>query len=262
MKSVNLIPPEERGGVTSPTRTGPVPYVIVAILAAAVLGVTGVALAKKSVADKESEVAVLKQEEQEAMARAEALRPFAEFRAMQEARTATVTSLAQSRFDWERILRELSMVLPSDVWLVNLTGTVSPAVQVENAAAIPTRGTVEGPALELIGCAAGHDDVAELVAALEDIDGVTRVGIESSELPDLSNDAADTGGGEEETTDECRTRDFITKFSLVAAFDAVPVPAAATPQIPAPALGGQPATSETPPQVPEAQAAASAVTGG
>ena len=30
---------------------------------------------------------------------------------------ATVTSLADSRFDWERVMRELSLVLPADVWL-------------------------------------------------------------------------------------------------------------------------------------------------
>ena len=58
----------------------------------------------------------------------------------------------------------------------------------------------------------------------------------SSVLPDPGSVTAgsQTGGGEE----ECRTREFISKFEIVLAFDAVPVPAAATappPSVPAPA---------------------------
>ena len=43
------------------------------------------------------------------------------------------TSLAQSRFDWERVLRELAIVIPEDVWLTNLTATVSPEVQLDDS---------------------------------------------------------------------------------------------------------------------------------
>ena len=31
---------------------------------------------------------------------------------MSEQRVATVTSLADSRFDWERVMRELALILP------------------------------------------------------------------------------------------------------------------------------------------------------
>ena len=46
-------------------------------------------------------------------------------------RTETVDSLAQSRFDWERVMRELALVIPEDVWLESLTGTVAPGVTVD-----------------------------------------------------------------------------------------------------------------------------------
>lgn len=263
MRAVDLMPPEERGSRSRggvETRTGAVPYVLVAVLAAIALGMTGLALAKKSVNDKQSEVVKLEQEEQAAVAKAEALRPFAEFRALQEARTATVASLAQSRFDWERVLRELSLVLPPDAWFVSVTGTVSPETQVEGGGAIASRTEIAGPALEIVGCATGQDAVAELMTALEDIDGVTRVGISSSELPEDSGSSTDAAG------DDCRTEDFIVRYEIVVAFDEIPVPEVGTaPAVPGadPALAGNSAVAAaTSPQVAEAQAAGTAVTGG
>ena len=50
-----------------------------------------------------------------------------------------MTSLADSRFDWERVMRELSLILPDDVWLTNLTGKASPAVQIDGEANIALR---------------------------------------------------------------------------------------------------------------------------
>ena len=82
------------------------------------------------------------------------------------------------------------------------------------------RGAVPGPALELSGCASGQEAVAEFVTALEDIDGVTRVGLDSSELASKKGEAGSGGGG----GGDCRTRDFIAQFDLVVAFDAAPVP--------------------------------------
>ncbi len=58
---------------------------------------------------------------------------------MRDARVETVTSLAQSRFDWERVMRELSLVLPGTVWLTNVTGTVAPTVTVPNGASVSLR---------------------------------------------------------------------------------------------------------------------------
>ena len=222
MRPVNLIPPEKRRGDRAPSRTGALPYVIVGALAVALVLVTFMTLTGKQVSDREAEVASLRAEEEAATARADALRPYAEFASLAEARDATVTSLAQSRFDWERVLRELARVLPDDVWLTDATGTVNPSVQIQGATVVEGRDTVAGPALELVGCGANQRAVAGFLAALRDIDGVTRVGIASSERS--AGDASlDSGSGG--TTSDCRTRPAIAKFEVVVAFDAVPVPA-------------------------------------
>jgi len=89
------------------------------------------------------------------------------------------------------------------------------------------RAAAPGPALELSGCASGQKAVASFVTALNDIDGVTRVGVESSELPNKESGAGVSAGGDASgsgASDDCRTREFIAKFEIVVAFDAAPVP--------------------------------------
>lgn len=237
MRPVNLLPPEDRkrAGASAPTgRGGAFSYLLVGVLALAVLAVAALTLTGKSIGDKEAEVARLEQREAELTARAASLASFSNFQSIKEARVLTVAALAESRFDWERVMRELALILPERAWLVNLTGTVAPEVSVTNGASISARAEVPGPALELVGCARSQRDVAKFIAALEDIDGVTRVTATEGKKP--ATQVGPTAGGSDQVTDDCRTRDFISRFQIVAAFDAVAVPEGAVP--PAPPAGG------------------------
>jgi Tfp pilus assembly protein PilN len=225
MRPVNLIPPEERRGDQAPLRTGPLPYIVLGALVALLVGVTAIVLVNNQIAEGKSEVAKLESEDAAASAKAQRLVHFTQFRDMSEQRVATVQSLADSRFDWERVMRELALVLPHDVWLVGLTATAAPGVSVTGGgggSASTMRGAIPGPALELTGCAKGQEAVAGFVTALKDIDGVTRVGVQSSELSEKS-EGEGGGGASSSSGDECRTRDFIAKFEIVVAFDAAPV---------------------------------------
>lgn len=227
MRPVNLIPAEDRRGGSAPLRTGPLPYVLLGGLVVLLLGVVALVLAGNEVGERETEVATLEREDARAAAKAQRLATYTEFRNMSEQRVATVSELADSRFDWERVMRELALVLPDDAWLTSLTATAAPGVAVDGGAGDSSgmRAAAPGPALELSGCADGQEAVAGFVTALEDIDGVTRVGVQSSELPDGDKDAG--GGGGDSSGDECRTRETIAKFAIVVAFDAAPVAAAA-----------------------------------
>ncbi len=224
MRPVNLIPAEDRHDGHGPMRTGPVPYLLVGALVAALLGVTALVLTSNQIADSKAEVVQLKREDAVAAARAERLAAYTQFRTLQEQRLATVTSLADSRFDWERVMRELSLILPQNTWLVSLEATASPEAssggEGSGTSGSTLRGSAPGPALQISGCASSQEAVAGFVTALKDIDGVTRVGVESSELPGQTSSGS---GGE-----DCRTRDFIAKFEIVVAFDAAPVPATAS----------------------------------
>ena len=108
MRPVNLIPPDERGSDRAAMRTGAFSYVLIGALALALLGVIALAFTSKQVSDRKSEVAKLQAQEQQAEAKAQSLQAFANFRAVQEQRSATITSLAQSRFDWQRVHRTSS----------------------------------------------------------------------------------------------------------------------------------------------------------
>jgi Tfp pilus assembly protein PilN len=218
MRPVNLIPREDRPGERKPMRGGPLAYIVVGALAAALLGVTVLVITNNQISDRKDEIAQIESEKSAVEARVQALSPYTQFHSVSEQRLATVSSLADSRFDWERVMRELALVLPDDVWLTNLTASASPAVAPQGAASVSLRSSIPGPALELIGCGRSHQAVAGFVKALEEIDGVTRVGVQGSSLP--------TGetGGDSGASGTCQTRDFIAQFQMVAAFDAAPIP--------------------------------------
>lgn len=226
MRPVNLIPAADRHGENAPLRTGPVVYILIGALVLALAGVTALVLTGNEVADRKAELAQVTQEDAAEQARAESLASYTQFEALHEQRVATISSLADSRFDWERVMRELSLILPHDVWLVSLDASASSEGGGSSGGG-GLRGEVAGPALEISGCAGGHDALAGFVTALKDIDGVTRVGVESSELADQeegAGSASESGSGSGGGSSDCRTRSFISEFQLVVAFDAAPVP--------------------------------------
>jgi Tfp pilus assembly protein PilN len=234
MRPVNLIPPEQRQGSQSPLRTGPLPYLVLGGFVALLVGVALLVVTDNQISERKSEIVTLKREDASAQARAEKLAPYVQLAQLRQQRTETVNSLADSRFDWERVMRELSKVLPSDVWLTSLNASASPEAasgtgsETSSGESSGLRSAVAGPALEINGCAKGQDGVAGFVSALKQIDGVTRVGVQSSALPSQES-SAESGGGSEggNTSTDCRTRNFIAQFELVVAFDAAPVPVAA-----------------------------------
>jgi Tfp pilus assembly protein PilN len=202
MRPVNLIPAEDRRGDQAPLRSGPLAYVVIGALVAVLAGVTALVLTNNQISERQAEVSQLKGEDAAAQARAEKLAPYTQFASLTEQRVATVTSLGDSRFDWERVMRELSLVLPRDVWLVGLSASATSGSSVEGGSSSSSsggslRGAVPGPALEINGCAAGQEAVAGFITALKDIDGVTRVGVQSSELAEQeSSSAAASGSGD------------------------------------------------------------------
>jgi Tfp pilus assembly protein PilN len=224
MRPVNLIPVDQRRGEQATLRTGPLAYMLLGALVLALAGVTALVLTENQISDRKGEVVTLKREDAAAQAQAKRLAAYAQFRALSEQRVATVTSLADSRFDWERVMRELALVLPGDVWLSELKATATPSVSVGGegggSEGASLRGAAPGPALELSGCATGQGAVAGFVTALKDIDGVTRVGVATSELASEKEGAGSGSGG----GSDCRTRASFAQFSLVVAFDAAPVP--------------------------------------
>lgn len=240
MRPVNLIPPESRTE-GRPLRSGPLVYIVIGVLVAALAGVAALALTENQISDRKDEVAQLRREGAAVSARAQRLAAYTQFQTLREQEVSTVTALADSRFDWERVMRELSLVLPNDVWLTSLNASATPESSAGSSGSGGSglRSAIAGPALELSGCTVGHDGVAGFITALEDIDGVTRVGVESS---DLSEQGSEAGGGE---SGGCQSKPFVAQFKMVVAFDAAPVTSATAEEpAPAPAPVEETATAE------------------
>lgn len=234
MRPINLIPPEQRHGSQSPLRTGQLPYVVIAGLVLLLAGLGLLISSTSQIDQRKDEIVTLERENSAAQQRAQELASYVQLAELREARMTTINSLADSRFDWVRVMRELSKVLPGDVWLTNLDASASSASATSSSESSGSssganlRAAIAGPALELGGCAKGQEGVAGFVTALKEIDGVTRVGVQSSALPsEGSTTDAGGGGGEEGSATDCRTRNFIAQFQIVVAFDAAPVPVAA-----------------------------------
>lgn len=256
MRPVNLIPAENRRGGVASSRSV-VAYAIVGALVLALGVLSALALFDGKIADRQSEVDSLEVRITAVEAEAESLSQFTSFQQLHDARVETIDSLAKSRFDWERVMRELAIVIPKRVWLTNLTGSVAPGVTVNNAAGIAIRASVLGPALEITGCARNQRTVARLIAAMHDIDGVSRVlvptssksapSVETSTSDPAAVDAGDAAGG------DCAIRPSYPTFELVAAFDGIAVASAETgittdpsTEVPA-AVPAEPAATSTTP---------------
>lgn len=261
MRPVNLIPKDERRGHLAPLRSGPLAYLLVGALVAALAGAITLVVTANQIADSKAELVKVEAQTVAAKAKAARLAPYTQFHQLQQQRAETIANLADSRFDWERVMRQLALILPRDVWLTSLTGTATPGVAVNGGAGIAMRQSIPGPALEMVGCAVGQEGVARFVADLKDIDGVTRVGLQSSELP-----IGEGPGGGSETTSasgDCQTADYVAEFHLVVAFDAAPIPVTGSEEggeVIAPAPAPEPTGGDESTESPEGSAAESTTT--
>lgn len=217
MRPVNLIPKEERTGARRPLRSGPIAYIVLGGLLAAFAAVTVLVVTNNQISDSKAEINRLNGEIAAAQARAAESAAYTQFHQLAEQRATTVANLADSRFDWERVMHELSLILPGDIWLTNLTASVKPGLADTSAGGL--RDAIPGPALQMNGCGVGQESVARFVSSLKEIEGVTRVGVQSSALTDS------VAGGESTSASEgCEGGHFIAQFQLVVAFDAAPIP--------------------------------------
>jgi Tfp pilus assembly protein PilN len=241
MRAVNLIPAElRRGGVGSPGRSGNAVYVVLGALAALVVLAGAYVLAGNSLNSNQSKLAAVKAQSDRATAEAAALKPYSDFAALSQSRSQTVASLAASRFDWDRAIREMARVLPASAQIIALKGTVNPSVQVESGELGPTqqlRAASTDPAIELAGCATGQTEVAQIMSRLRLVDGVRRVSLSASDKGEQNT--AGTPGASAAASNGCSTNR--AKFGLVMFFGPVGAPATT------PGSGARTAPVPTPP---------------
>ena len=254
MRAVNLIPSDQRrgGGGGAAGRSGSAVYFVLGALGVLVLAMAVYTLTGNQVTSREGDVEKANQEAATLEQQAAALKPYAQFASLSQSRVDTVASLAESRFDWERAMRDLARAMPENVWLTSLIGTVKPGVTFEGGGAGGAggetgslRSAVQGPAIEMVGCTDSHSSVSRVMARLRTMRGVQRVSLASSEKAAAAAGATGpggAGGAGGANAGDCRNGNSrFPKFQLVIFFD--PPKSAQT----TPGEGGTPAPGATPP---------------
>jgi Tfp pilus assembly protein PilN len=244
VRAVNLVPADQRRGGGGPGRSGPAVYFVLGALAVLVVAAASYVLAGNQVNSRKAEVARSKDDAAQLEQQATALRPYQDFASLSRTRAQTVASLAASRFDWDRAMRELARALPGDVWLTSLLGTVSPGVSIDSAGSgggtDSLRNTLQVPAVQLVGCTESQAAVSRVMARLRTINRVQRVSLASSEKTEnAAGGGSAAGGGLGASSSDCRNGSGrFPQFQLVIFFKA---PSGAS----APASPGQPGVPQS-----------------
>jgi Tfp pilus assembly protein PilN len=126
MRAVNLLPREDSGRRRKRMTAGfqlaiVSPFVVGSLLAA------GYLLASSKLNDNKTTLSALQAELAAIPPPAESPQTNAQLALQRDQRVAALGTALQARVGWDRILREISSVLPSDVWLTGLDAT-SPEV--------------------------------------------------------------------------------------------------------------------------------------
>jgi Tfp pilus assembly protein PilN len=237
MRAVNLIPVESARGGQGRSGTGA--FLVLGILSVLVAGAVAYVLTNNAVVERRAEVEQLNTQIQAIRVQTEATRPYREFKQLADARLTTVRQLGQARFDWHRALSDFAKVVPEDVWLTSMLGTVTTGVNVEGAASGATstlRSALPNPAIELTGCTTSHKAVARMISKMRLLTNVYRVSLADS----AKEDATAGGGG------DCRYgRSDIAQFDMVVFFDSIPALPVATDVTTSPAASTTPASTGT-----------------
>jgi Tfp pilus assembly protein PilN len=176
MRAVNLLPRDEGRGRRQPgavVLTGVLGSVLLtAVLAGSFL------MAASGVTDRQAELDALSAELAAMPEPSPTPAGGSNLVAEKDARVTVLGKALGSRIAWDRILREVSLVVPEDVWLETMnTNGPDPA-----AAPTPGQAAPAGGGFSITGFTYSHDGVARLLARLSVIPHLDNVKLGSSVL--------------------------------------------------------------------------------
>ena len=198
MRAVNLLPEKHRPREATGGGDSRSSYLLLGALGALVVAVLVYVLTLNSINGAKTDIAEAKAETVRATAEAEALGAYGDFAKVKKERETAVRQLAQSRVDWERMVRELAHVLPDGVWIQSAEAADS-AASLESDAD-PTASA--GPVLKVIGCAVDQQQVSVALVRLRTIQGAEDVKLTNSTRGD-DPEADTTGGASSAASGEC-----------------------------------------------------------
>ena len=263
MRAVNLLPADLRSAVKAPAQVTPVvqdsggsgAFFALGALALCVLGLAGYILTTNEIKQQQADLDQLTARSEAVTREVAALKPYADFKAEADARLTTVRDLASQRFDWETALRDMAQVMPSDVTVKKIAGSVT----ANSGSDSPLRGAIAAPAITVDGCTRDQESVARLMARLRTVSGVTRVSLAKSNKPQIAQTGIISDSGVPNPANAAagcsgKGKDQAPDFQVVAFFetDAAATVAAGDPTAaaPTPEASGTAAATPTPESTP------------
>jgi Tfp pilus assembly protein PilN len=221
MRPINLLPPRYRRARASGERPG-IGYAAIGVLAVLLVMVLLYVTTNNGINDAKDKTAKAQAEQQVAEAKIGQLQAYGNFQQLAAERQAAVKGVAQVRFDYERLMREIALVLPHNTYLTQFASSPA-ATSTDTTTATPT-ASATGPSITIQGCAPGHPGVATALVRLRQLHNVVNVDLQSSQ-----KSAASAAAG----TSTCPAA-----FSAVLSFNAESAPTVQQP-VPARLGGGQ-----------------------
>jgi Tfp pilus assembly protein PilN len=184
---------------------------VIGVLATLLVMVAAYVFTSNNVTKRQNDAAVAKAEADRYEAQAAQRKDFTNFAQIKQMRLASVNTIASTRFDWERLMRELSRVMPSGSWLqttdASVTGTVAGA---ESTSSTSTTAVVPQPKANLVGCTPKQSDVARMMVRMRQLHRVSDVALNESAVQLNSSGGA--------SVDSCGS---LYQFNLLVSFEPV-----------------------------------------
>jgi Tfp pilus assembly protein PilN len=192
VRAVNLLPGGEEQGRKIP----PLPVLagcVGAVLVSAVLAVMFLS-ASAGVAKKQQALDQIQAEYAAMPVPAPASPVVAELPQQRQTRVTALATVLGQRVAWDRLLREVSQVVPSDVWLVTLNAlapSISPA-----STATPAAGAEPQQSFTVTGCTYSQDSVARFLARLSVVPDLMNMTLGRSQSSGDASGGGSGGGGQ------------------------------------------------------------------
>jgi hypothetical protein len=212
MKAVNLIPNEQRRASATGARSGSA-YAVLGVLAVLLAMLVGYVLTANTVNERTAAAEEARQEADAYEAQTRNLESFTDFASIKNQRLAAVLTAARTRFDWERLMREVAHVMPEGSWLQETSASVS-GDTASVASTSPSSSTATaapaGPAATFVGCTRKQSEVAKILVRLRQMHRVSDVEL---------NESLVEQGNDEITIDSCGS---FYKFDVTVRFEPAP----------------------------------------
>jgi hypothetical protein len=208
MRAVNLIPADQRGGAKRGAgRSQGGAYAVLGVVGGLALLALVYGVAAHQVSSRKAKLVSVEAQAQRAQASAVQLAPYTSFQSLHEQRVNAVNRLVNARFDWAHAFHEFGRVLPPEVSVTAISGTIAATVApapsastANNTTGPSSSGGVQAapapsgatgavasatppgsvPTFTLSGCAINQSSVALTLERLRLMDGVSSVSLQSS----------------------------------------------------------------------------------